>query len=448
MSGTAPAADRKPVAEGGSRREERALRAAFAVSSTGDWIFRFALPLLVLQESGSAMLAAVTYAVEYVPYLFFGLVSGVVADRSDRRRLIVGCDALSAVISCVLTVLCLTDGFSLYAVMALAFLLSSIRPFHFPSFQGLLSERVPEDRRPVMNAWLQGTDSFLSLLGPVAGAAIVVFVGPAIASGLNAASFAASALLVWVLRGAKAGAAAPAAAPGEPAASRRGAVRAALGSIRPDFVAGLRVLAANPAVLWGTVLLTVTNFAMLTVQSNLAFLTAGPTGSETSRLAVALVAQGGGALLGSVLAPALLRRWPAGPLVAAGMGVLALALGLPALSHATVPLSAALFLSGLATSAIVVPWRTYRQDVVPEAYIGRVVSVQRTVGFALNPVGAVVGGLVLSSLGPAAIFLVAGAVQTAVWLCAWRGPVGRAGLRPAGSPALLAAGAAPPTRTS
>ncbi|MEV6352967.1 MFS transporter [Streptomyces hydrogenans] len=447
MSGTAPAADRKPPAGGGALREERALRAAFAVSSTGDWIFRFALPLLVLQKSGSAMLAAVTYAVEYVPYLFFGLVSGVVADRSDRRRLIVGCDALSAVIACVLTVLCLTDGFSLYAVMALAFLLSSIRPFHFPSFQGLLSERVPEDRRPVMNAWLQGTDSFLSLLGPVAGAAIVVFVGPAIASGLNAASFAASALLVWILRGAKADAGAPA-APVERAASRRGAVRAALGSIRPDFVAGLRVLAANPAVLWGTVLLTVTNFAMLTVQSNLAFLTAGPTGSETSRLAVALVAQGGGALLGSVLAPALLRRWPAGPVVAAGMGVLALALGLPALSHTTVPLSAALFLSGLATSAIVVPWRTYRQQVVPEAYIGRVVSVQRTVGFALNPVGAVVGGLVLSSLGPAAIFLVAGAVQTAVWLCAWRGPVGRAGLPSAEPPALLAAGAAPPSRTS
>lgn len=404
------------------RGDEPRLKAAFAVSSTGDWIFRFALPLLVLEQTGSATLASLTYAVEYLPFLVFGLVSGVVADRLDRRRLIIGCDAASAVVMVVLTVICLSGRVNVPAVLALTFVLSSVRPVHFPAFQGLLTMRVPVSRRAPVNAWVQGADSFLSLLGPVAGAAAVAFLGPAAACGLNAVSFGLSAVLVSGLS-----------VPRTAGTTMRAALRAAVGAVRPDMVAGMRALAADGSVLWGTVLLTVTNFGLIGVQANLAYLTGGPTGSG-SRLAMTLVAQGSGALIGAAFTPALLRRWRIGTVVTAGMGAIAVALAAPGVlpeAHHMVVLPAALFLSGFAASVVVVPWRTHRQNVVPEAYMGRVVAVQRTVGFALGPVGAVAGGFTVSHFGGSALFLAAATIQAVVWLCALRGPVGRAGAAPA-----------------
>ena len=75
------------------------LRSAFAVSSTGDWIYRLAVPLLVLKTTGSAVSTAFAYTLEFVPYIGLGLVAGVFTDRADRRRMMVSCDVLSAVLA-------------------------------------------------------------------------------------------------------------------------------------------------------------------------------------------------------------------------------------------------------------------------------------------------------------------------------------------------------------
>ncbi len=123
------------------RWDERLLRVAFIISSSGDWIFRFALPVLVLRLTGSAVSTALTYAVEFVPFVVIGLFSGVVADRADRRQLMIACDVVSAVIVGAIGVLCLIDP-PVFLVMAAAFLLGCVRPFSFPAFQGFITERV------------------------------------------------------------------------------------------------------------------------------------------------------------------------------------------------------------------------------------------------------------------------------------------------------------------
>lgn len=396
-------------------RDERLLRSAFIVSSTGDWVFRFALPILVLQLTGSAITTAFTYAVEFVPYVVIGLFSGVVADRADRRRLMVVCDVVSAAIVAGIAVICLFDRPPAALVIAAAFLLSCVRPFSFPAFQAFLADRVAPERRASMNAWVQGADSTLSMLGPIAGVAVVTLLGPAVASAVNAVSFAASAILVGCTA---------VVAGGE---KLRSSVRAAIRSVRPDFVAGLRALTANGPVLWGTILLTATNFAQPAVASNLVYIVAGPSASMSLALALVVAAQGAGAVLGAAFAPRLLRRWSTGSLLQAAMCGLAVALLAPAVSQHPVVLAGSWFLAGVATSSFVVPWRTYRQNTVDPAFMGRVVGVQRAVAFAATPVGALVGGWVLTELGAGALFLVAGAVQTLVWLGTRYSPLGRAG---------------------
>ncbi|QDQ15034.1 MFS transporter [Streptomyces spectabilis] len=396
------------------RRDERLLRIAFIISSSGDWIFRFALPVLVLQITGSAVSTALTYAVEFVPFVVIGLFSGVVADRADRRQLMIACDVVSAVIVAAIGVLCLIDPPALL-VMAAAFLLGCVRPFSFPAFQGFITERVAAERRASMNAWVQGADGTLGMLGPVAGVAVVTLLGPTAASFANAASFAVSALLI--------------AATAVVAAGRRlrTSFAAACRSLRPDSVAALRMVVRERALLWATVLLTLANFTFPAAAANLVYIVAGPDGDVPTSLAVVAAAQGLGAVLGAAAAPLLLRRFSAGALMGAAMGVKALALTLPALQPGIGALTVCWFVVGTTTSTFIVPWRTYRQGTVDPEFLGRVVGLQRAIPFAAVPVSSLLGSWLVVEFGVAALFTAIAVIQFFVWLGTRFSPLGRSG---------------------
>jgi MFS family permease len=67
-----------------------------AISYAGSAVTAVALPLLVYQLTGSALRTALLSTLQLLPYLVFGLVAGALADRADRRRLMVGCDLANA----------------------------------------------------------------------------------------------------------------------------------------------------------------------------------------------------------------------------------------------------------------------------------------------------------------------------------------------------------------
>lgn len=396
-----------------SRTDERLLRAAFIVSSSGDWIFRFALPVLVLRLTGSAVSTALTYAVEFVPFVVVGLFSGVVADRADRRQLMIACDVVSAAIVTGIGILCLLDPPAVL-VMAAAFLLGCVRPFSFPAFQGFLTERVAVRRRASMNAWVQGADGTLAMLGPVAGVAVVTLLGPTAASFANGASFAVSAVLIGATSAVATG------------RRLRESFGAACRSLVPDCAAALRLLRSHRALSWATVLLTLANFTFPAAAANLVYLVAGPDGRVPASLALISAAQGLGAVLAAAAAPVLLRRFAAGALMRSAMAVMVLALALPAIRPGTAVLTVCWFLAGAATSAFVVPWRTYRQGAVDPEFLGRVVGLQRAIPFAAIPVSSLLGGWLVTEFGSTALFTVAAAVQVLVWLGTRYSPLGRA----------------------
>jgi hypothetical protein len=68
------------------------------VSLAGDWVTYVVLPVLVYRISGSPFVTAVTSGLAAVAYLVFGLLAGALSDRLDRRRVMVACDALAAVV--------------------------------------------------------------------------------------------------------------------------------------------------------------------------------------------------------------------------------------------------------------------------------------------------------------------------------------------------------------
>src|SRR5215469_9512386 len=128
------------------------LCSAFLISSIGDWIYRFAVPTLILGITGSALATAFAYVLEFIPYVIIGPVAGVVADRWNRREILVMCDTGSTGITLTIVGITALHHLPLLMLYGCALLLACVRSLYFPAFQGLLVETIPGRNRARLNA--------------------------------------------------------------------------------------------------------------------------------------------------------------------------------------------------------------------------------------------------------------------------------------------------------
>lgn len=172
------------------------------VSNVGTWMQRIAQDWLVLQvlTSGSGIAVGITTGLQFLPMLLLGPYAGVVADRFDKRRLLMLTQGLSGLWGLVLGLLVLTDQAQLWHVYALATLLGITTAFDAPARQTFVAALVPADH--LGNAVGLNSASFngARLIGPgVAGLLIAAFgTGPVFL--INAVSFAATVVALALLR--------------------------------------------------------------------------------------------------------------------------------------------------------------------------------------------------------------------------------------------------------
>lgn len=423
-----------------SRRGSAAVRSAFAVSSAGDWIYRFAVPTLILHLTGSAVATGLAYVLEFLPYVVIGPFAGVFADRFSRRATLVGCDAASCAVALGLAAVARLPHPPVFGLYGGALALACLRPLYFPAYQGFLVEAVSEDVRPRFNSWTHVTDSLLGLAGPVAGTAVVAAAGAPAATVIDAASFAASAALVAAISRPRA------------AARPRPGGRGRAGRVLRDLAAGARAMTISPVILAGTAAITGANLAAYIIEGNLVFLVLHVEHQPKVALGAVLSAQGLGGVLGAAAAPRLLGRSPAGRLIAAGLGLSAAGMLMPAAFPRWAAIVAGQGIEGGATALIVVCWFSVLQRLVPADVIGRFVAVGRAAAYATIPAGTIIGaGLVSTAAGVRVLFGGAAALQSAVFIAAARSSLRRAdpadwpGPEPAAGP-VPAARAEPPDR--
>jgi MFS family permease len=417
------------------------LRAAFAISTTGDWIYKFAVPTLILRLTGSPIATAFAYVLEFIPYVLVGPFGGVLADRLPRRTTMVGCDAISAVLALGIAGLAQLGHAPVAALYLCALALACVRPVYFPALQGFLVEAVAEHQRPRFNSWTQVTDGMLSIAGPVLGTTIVGLAGVPTATVIDAASFAASALLVATIRirrpprapgpGA-AVAEVRAAAASEGAAAGEGAGAA---SVLRDLAAGFRALTLSRAILIGTILITGANLAANIIEGNLVYLVLAVQHHPKVALGAVFSAQGIGAIAGAFIAPRLLGRQRTGRLLAAGLGMSFVAMAIPAAFGDWASILAGQGIEGAATALIVVCWFTALQRVIPAGVIGRFVAVGRAIAYATIPAGALLGGWLLTlSASTRLLFGCAAAVELVIFAVSLRSALMRIDDEPTAQP--------------
>ncbi|MFE9560539.1 MFS transporter [Streptomyces sp. NPDC006487] len=346
-----------------------------ALSVLGGSVSMLALPLLVLEVTGSLVGMGLITALSGVFAIATGTFAGHVVDRVDRRRLMIGCDLARAVLLGSVPLMWSFGGPRIWLLYVLTALVTVLKTLFDVAYVSAVPSLVEPADLAAANGRLMGTFALGTLLGPVVAGLLVSGVGGAWALALDGASFLVSAVsLRWVRFGVRGDAAEP-----RPPGST---------SLREVFVVGFRFLWAHALLRPLTVLLTLLTFVTVGATDLLIFRLQNDLDRDPATVGYVIAVSGIGVVCASFAAGPLRRALGFGPcwlgaVALIGVSVAAIGVG------RSVPLiaaMAALLLFGLTLGGICS--MTLRQEVTPDHLLGRVTSAFWTVHNASGPVGA------------------------------------------------------------
>lgn len=146
------------------------------LATVTDVIFSMAIALIALQYGRNAWGSGLILFTASIPYLIFGLIGGVAADRLDKRRLMVVCDLTRAMLIGILPVAAATHHLSVALIVTVGLLATTVRAFYFPARKGLTPDLVSDGTAlGKFNLYLNASASFSSVLAPSLGSIVVIW---------------------------------------------------------------------------------------------------------------------------------------------------------------------------------------------------------------------------------------------------------------------------------
>ena len=398
-SGTIRAALRYP--------DFRWLVSGLAVSQVGDWLYNLALVVLVYDRTHSALWAGVTTAARVVPVVVLGPLGGVLADRFDRRRIMIACDLTRMGF---MVLLAAVAAFRLPIVLApvIAAAATAAAAPYLPCVAAVTPRVVDDADLPGANAARSAVTGAGIILGPALGGVLLLLGSAASAFALNALTFGLSALAVLAIR-----------ADGDPNpfAPRRPGERPD-GLLR-EVAQGAAALRAHPAALRLVGADTMCS-VLYGAQTVLLLLISRQVGLGAQGYGYMFAALGAGGLIGTALAGRLSRLRSRAVLAAA----LAMA-GVPTLLLAVVRWPAAAIvltgLTGMGALLVEILTETTLQRELDEDVFGRAYGLAFPAAIAGIVVGSVIAPGLAALLGGSGALVVVGSTVLAYALLVMRG---------------------------
>jgi MFS family permease len=384
-------------------RNFRWLFASSLVNSAGDGIALAAGPLLVASHTRDPFLVSLALLSEYLPVLLFGVVGGAIADRVDRKRMVIAVNVGRSFVLVVLVGTIVTGTVSIAIILAALFVLGTAETFADSASSTLVPSLVPREHLGIANARMQG--AFLltnQLLLPPVGAFLFA-IGAAIPFAANAAGFALGAVLMSRV-----------------AASTRPERTGQGRGLGADMVEGIRWLVGHPPM--RTLALTILTFNVTygAAWSVLVLYASERLGMNEVGFGLLTTAVAIGGVIGILSYGRLERRFSLADIMRVGLVIetgthLVLALtNSAAVALATlVVFGAHAFVWGT-TSTVV------RQRSVPNELLGRVGGVYRMAIMGGLVIGTPIGGLLARSFGITAPFWFAFAGSALLVVLLWR----------------------------
>lgn len=396
----------------------RSLYTAQLISFAGDWFGTVALLGLALELTGSTGVASLVLVLQTGPFFIVSPLAGILADRLDRRRLLVASNAARSVVA--LGFLLARDADTLWIALACVALLSTGAAFFEPTSSAALPNLVEKADLPSANALIGAAWGTMLAVGAALGGLVATVAGRDVSFILNALGFALSALLIARVSAsfrAPPRESGPAQAPAHGAAVVTDSIRVTVALVgRSRMVGALLLTKATFGVGMGAVLL-------------LAVFGRDVFGGGDAGIGLLFAARGMGALVG----PFLGRRFMSGD-DRSLLVVIAIAMGSFVLGYALLPASptiaigaACVFLAHLGGGA---QWTlsTYGlQHLVPDEIRGRVFSIDYALVLLATTLSTIVAGQLVTPLGPAAtLYALVGAagISGLAWFV-WTRPLRR-----------------------
>jgi len=368
---------------------------------------------LVLQLTHSSVAVGVAAALQFAPMLLGGAWGGLIADRFDKRRLLLLTQTAMALPALALLALTTTGALQLWMLLALICARGAVNAVDNPARQAFLVELVGPDR--LVNAVSLGSALIngARTIGPALAGVVIATAGVELCFGLNALSFAAMLLALYgmdvgALRSAR------------PAERRRGQVRSALRYVR-----------ATPELRIPLALMALVGTFTFNFQTLLPLLATFGFGGGASAYAALTTAMGLGAIAGAIGNGARSRVRPG--LLAGASAAFGALVVVAALAPSTPLAAAALVPVGAASVVFAASVNSFLQLAVAPHMRGRVMALYSVVFLGSTPIGAPLTGWIAGAAGPRVALALGGlvAVGAGVWARAAFARVAAAGERAA-----------------
>jgi len=361
-----------------------------------------ALAWLVLQLTDSTLQTGLVTTFSTLPVLLFTLYGGVVADRVNRRRWLIVLHTLLLLEAVALTVLTAVGRITPLWIYVLSAVAGLVTAFEIPIRQSYLMELV--GRSDLMSAIAMNSSAFnLSrVVGPAAAAAVTAAFGAAAAFGLNAVSFVAVLIALYLID--------PAQAAGPPRSPHRARFQAGIQHVFGDRLARSLLILATVYTLFAASLVAI-----------LPAYAAKDLGAAVGGYGGLMSAFGVGAALGALTLAAIGGRFARErvALVAGiGMGASVLVLGL---AHQYGLALGAIVVAGLCMALSAIMTNTILQTGAPDHLRGQVVGLYAFVVIGLAPIGSAQAGWIGEQYRPGTAIALGGAIcLVAGVVAAWR----------------------------
>jgi MFS family permease len=376
-------------------RDFRVFLAGQGVSAFGDAISFTALPLLVVALTGSGVAMGTVGALSTLPDLIFGLPAGALADRWDRRRMMLYADLGRAMLTALIPLSVFLGLDTMAVVLLVVAPINLLRVMFMAAFTAAVPNLVERHQIGAANGLVEGLFSVSFIVGPAIAGVLVGTIGAGPTLALDAASFLFSALALSAIHRPMRAARDPAAPPSH------------LGT---DIVEGVRYILSERTLrmviaFWGAV-----SVAMAPLVPAVIFFLRADLGRPESVIGLIVSSYGVGYLIGAIVAGRSARGRLGLMMIA---GNLLSGLMLVGFAFAGTPLLEAVTAAGSGAFGAItlVSYVTLRATIPPNELLGRVGSTARMISLGLQPVGLLIGGILLDSVrGQVTLLSIAGVV--------------------------------------
>jgi MFS family permease len=374
-----------------------------SLSFLGDAFVIVALPLLVLQATGSVIQMGLVTGTSTTGLILSSFLSGIIVDRFDRFWVMMICDTGRALLYGAIPLVWLLVGPQLWLIYMVVALGACLTMCYSVAYNAAIPHLVEHEQITLANGWLQSSAALAFMLGPVLATLVSSIWGPSVAVGADALSFVVAALsiLFILLR-----------------PSNRLSLQTNSTATSPlnrqEFLAGIRFLLRQPTL--RAVSLLSMLFALLSTGSVDLFIFHLKHDLLLSDNAVGLVFGLGalGGVLGGLLASALRRSLGFGISWLGAMaliGIVSIGTGLTANFWVIVVLVAG-FIFGQALLGV--NSMALRQQITPDHLLGRVTAAFWTMNTAPGPIGAALFTMLAAQIGTSSVLSLMGVIVLAI----------------------------------